>query len=87
MQKGDIKTSYLSQKYIFNCNAWQLAILSQYNDATKMTYKDIQANTMIADEILRPQMALLVKTRVLLEVDGAYDLNLSEWFLFSQGHS
>lgn len=78
MQKGDIKTSYLSQKYIFNCNAWQLAILSQFNDADSMTHKDIQANTMIADEILRPQMALLVKTRVLLESKDAYVLNLSE---------
>ena len=78
LHKGDIKTSYLAQKYIFNCNAWQLAILWQYNDVTSHTFNEIESNTAINKDTLKAQMQLLVKAKVLLQEGETYDLNLSE---------
>ncbi|ORY31833.1 putative ubiquitin-protein ligase [Naematelia encephala] len=75
--KGEIRTTYLSQKYIFMVNAYQLAILCLFNENDSMTYKEIQAGTQISDSTLKAQLALLVKTKVLLEEGETYDLNLS----------
>lgn len=78
LHKGDIKTSYLAQKYIFNCNAWQLAILWQYNDVLSHTFDEIAANTAISKDTLKAQLQLLTKAKVLLNDGDSYDLNLSE---------
>ncbi len=84
MQKAELKTNYLSQKYIFMTNLWQLAILCQFNEADSHSFKDIQAGTKIAENILTPQLNLLVKAKVLLQEGTNYDLNLSEFQLNCQ---
>ena len=58
-------------------NAWQLAILCQFNESDSHSYRDIQAGTKIAENILTPQLNLLVKAKVLLQEGTNYDLNLS----------
>ena len=58
-------------------NAYQMAILTQFNENDTQTYGDISASTRISDEALKPQVGLLVKARVLLQDGDTYDLNLS----------
>ena len=60
-------------------SAYQMAILTQFNGNDSQTYQDILAGTRISDDILKPQMALLVKARVLLQEGESYDLNLSKF--------
>lgn len=55
-----------------------MAILCQFNEGDTHTYKDIATATRIADTILKPQLTLLVKAKVLLQDEDAYELNLSE---------
>lgn len=59
-------------------SAYQMAILVQFNENDSLTYRDIQTATRISETILKPQLALLVKAKVLLQEDDTYDLNLSE---------
>jgi len=54
-----------------------MAILTQFNENDTQTYQDILAGTRLSDDILKPQMSLLVKARVLLQEGNTYDLNLS----------
>ncbi|KAK4689012.1 cullin 1, partial [Tremellales sp. Uapishka_1] len=77
VSKNELKTTYLSQKYILMTSSYQMAILVQFNDNETLSYKDIQTATQLSDSILRPQMALLVKAKVLLFDDEVYDLNLN----------
>ncbi len=58
-------------------SAYQMAILTQFNENDTQTYQDILAGTRLSDDILKPQMSLLVKARVLLQEGNTYDLNLS----------
>ena len=58
-------------------SAYQMAILTQFNENDTHTYQDIIAGTRLSDEILKPQMSLLVKAKVLLQEGDNYDLNLS----------
>jgi cullin 1 len=78
VSKGEIRTTYLSQKYIFMVSAYQFAILAQFNDDDSRTYTDIQEGTRLADSVLKPSMAHLVKAKVLLQPSAnSYGLNLN----------
>ncbi|RSH81909.1 uncharacterized protein EHS24_008106 [Apiotrichum porosum] len=77
VSKNELRTTYLSQKYIFMTSAYQMAILTQFNENDSLTYRDIQTGTKIVDGFLKPQMALLVKSKVLLLDGDTYDLNLN----------
>lgn len=79
VSKNELRTTYLSQKYIFITSSYQMAILTQFNGNDSISYKDIQVGTRIADAYLRPQMGLLVKAKVLLQEGDTYDLNLSAY--------
>ena len=79
VSKAELRTTYLPQRYIFMTNAYQMAILTQFNENDTQTYGDISAGTRISDETLKPQVGLLVKARVLLQEGDTYDLNLSQW--------
>lgn len=81
LQRAELKTNYLPQKYIFMTNAWQLAILCQFNEADSHSFRDIQAGTKIAESILNPQLNLLVRAKVLLQDGTNYDLNLSQYLI------
>jgi cullin 1 len=77
VSKTELRTNYLSQKYIFMTSAYQMAILTQFNENTSLTFKDIQAGTQLAEATLKPQLALLVKTKVITLDDETYELNMS----------
>ncbi|RSH90827.1 hypothetical protein EHS25_010002 [Saitozyma podzolica] len=77
VSKTELRTTYLYQKYIFMTSAYQMAILVQFNENDSLTYRDIQTATRISETILKPQLALLVKAKVLLQEDDTYDLNLN----------
>lgn len=78
MSKNEIRTTYLPQKYIFTTSSYQMAILTQFNVNDSLTFKDIQEGTRIAEGYLKPQMALLVKAKVLLQDGDTYELNMSK---------
>ncbi|WVR06630.1 hypothetical protein IAU60_003662 [Kwoniella sp. DSM 27419] len=75
VSKNELRTTYLPQKYIFMTSAYQMAILTQFNENDSMSYNDLAAGTKISDVILKPQLALLVKSKVLLQNGETYDLN------------
>jgi cullin 1 len=77
VSKNELRTTYLQQKYIFMTSAYQMAILTQFNENDSLSYKDIAEGTKIDDKILRPQLNLLVKAKVLLNDGDSYDLNLN----------
>jgi cullin 1 len=78
VSKTELRTTYLSQKFIFMASAYQIAILTQFNENDSLSFKEIQTGTQISDTLLKPQMALLVKTKVLTQDGSNYDLNMSE---------
>ncbi|WWC88344.1 uncharacterized protein L201_003254 [Kwoniella dendrophila CBS 6074] len=77
VSKNELRTTYLPQKYIFMTSSYQMAILTQFNETDSLTYNDILTGTKIAEGILKPQLALLVKAKVLLQEGQTYDLNLN----------
>lgn len=76
--KGEMKTTYLSQKYIFITSAYQMAILCQFNESDSHTFQELATGTRLSENVLKAQLVLLVKARVLLQEDDTYELNLSE---------
>lgn len=81
VSKNELKTTYLAQKYIFMTSAYQMSILTQFNESDTHTFKELQTATSIAEGILKPQLVVLVKMKVLLQDDDTYELNLSEFCL------
>lgn len=75
VSKNELKTTYLNQKYIFMTSAYQMSILTQFNENDSRTFKDLQQGTGIDPGILKPQLTLLVKAKVLLLDGDTYDLN------------
>jgi len=56
---------------------FQLAILTQFNENDSQSFRDISQGTQLSEVMLKPQLALLVKAKVLLQDGDTYDLNLS----------
>ena len=54
-----------------------MAILCQFNDDDSHTFKSLSEATKISESILKGQLALLCKAKVLLNEGDNYDLNLS----------
>ncbi|WWC71074.1 uncharacterized protein I206_105027 [Kwoniella pini CBS 10737] len=77
VSKNELRTTYLPQKYIFMTSSYQMAILTQFNENDSLTYNNILNGTKISEQILKPQLALLVKAKVLLQDGDNYDLNLN----------
>ena len=75
--KAEVKTTYLPTKYIFLLNAYQAAILLQFNELDSHSFQDLRNNTALEESILKPQLGLLVKSRVLTQDGDQYDLNMS----------
>ena len=58
-------------------SSYQAIILLQYNsDSDSLSYEELKANTHLSDDILKPQLAFLVKQKILTQEDEQYDLNL-----------
>lgn len=77
VSKNELKTTYLKEKYIFMTSAYQMAILTQFNENDTLSFKDIQTGTQFTEAFLKPQLQLLVKAKVLLQDEDTYDLNLN----------
>jgi cullin 1 len=52
---------------------------SEIHFPNELSYQDIATGTSLGDSTLKPQLALLVKAKVLLLDDDTYELNLSEF--------
>lgn len=84
--KGEIKTNYLPVKtpYTFMVSTYQMAILMLFNDATTISYTDIQKATALSPEVLDPSISVCVKAKVLNtipenakpEPNTSYELNM-----------
>ncbi|TIA90432.1 hypothetical protein E3P99_01575 [Wallemia hederae] len=75
--KNELKTSHLSQPYIFLCSTFQLSILVQYNEHDSLRYDELKAATNLSDFLLKQTLATLVKSKVLLQDEETYDLNFN----------
>lgn len=67
--KGEIKANYITSgkiPYTFQVSTFQMGILLLYNEHDSLEYTEIQKATKLAPELLEPNMALLVKAKVLL---------------------
>nr|KIR44787.1 Cullin 1 [Cryptococcus bacillisporus CA1280] len=76
ISKNELRTTYLNQKYILMTSAYQMAILTQFNVSDTLSYKDIEAGTKLSPTVLKPQLGLLVKLKILLNTDEEYSLNM-----------
>lgn len=75
LSRNDLKTNYLGQKLIFQTSTYQTAILLQFNNNDQLKMVDIMKGTGLNEETVKPVLALLVKTKVLLQDEDVYDLN------------
>jgi cullin 1 len=80
MQRCEFKTNYLSQKLIFTTNAFQMAILLQFNESDSITLEDLHTATSIPEQTLKNHLIPMVKMKVLIQDGDTYDLNLSTSF-------
>ena len=75
--RNELRTTYTQQKYTFTVSSYQATILLQYNAGSdSLSYEDIVSGTGLNEETLKPQLALLVKQKVLTQEGEQYDLNL-----------
>ncbi|KDN52065.1 Cullin-domain-containing protein [Tilletiaria anomala UBC 951] len=73
--KSEIKTNHLSQKYTFMTSAYQMSILTEFNAAERLTFQELAAATQLDDSIIKSNLVILTKSKVLLEEGGAYKVN------------
>ncbi|ORX37122.1 putative ubiquitin-protein ligase [Kockovaella imperatae] len=77
VMKAELRTTYLPQKYIFMTNAYQMAILCQFNENDSLSLQDLLSGTQLQESVLNAQLGLLVKAKILLQDGNNYDLNLN----------
>lgn len=58
-------------------NAFQMAILLQFNESDSVTLEDLHTATSIPEQTLKNHLVPLVKLKVLIQDGDTYDLNLS----------
>lgn len=75
LNKNEMKTTYLSQKLIFQTSAYQTAILLQYNTTDELSQDDLMKGTGLEESIIKPILNLLTKAKVLLNEGSTYKLN------------
>ena len=82
MNKGELKTSYLKGgKYTFQVSVYQMGILLQFNKNWSISFIELQTCTGLSPEVLKGQLASLIKGKVLLMNgedmnEDKYDLNM-----------
>ncbi|KAL2000067.1 hypothetical protein VTN02DRAFT_3614 [Thermoascus thermophilus] len=67
--KGEMKANYIKNTkvpYTFQVSTFQMGILLLFNEHETLEYSDIQKATSLADEILEPNLSILLKAKVLL---------------------
>ena len=58
-------------------NAFQMAILLQFNESDSITLQDLHTATSIPEQTLRNHLLPMVKMKVLIQEGDTFDLNLS----------
>lgn len=68
--------TYTKPKYLLSTSTYQACILLQFNQSDSLSYEDLAACTAIAGELLRPNLDLLVRLKILIKEDEeTYELN------------
>lgn len=68
--KGELQTRYTKQVYTLQASTLQMAVLLQYNSCDKYTVAQLLENTQIQQEFLFQVLGILLKTKLLEQVDG-----------------
>ncbi|KAK2764360.1 hypothetical protein FQN54_009054 [Arachnomyces sp. PD_36] len=73
--KGEIKANYIKNTkvpYTFQVSTFQMGILLLFNDRDTQEYSEIQKATSLSNDILEPNLGILLKAKVLIaSPDGA----------------
>ena len=67
--KGEMKANYIKNTkvpYTFQVSTYQIAVLLLFNDSETVTYDDMQKATAVSPETLDPNIAIMVKAKVIL---------------------
>lgn len=67
--KGEIKANYIKNTkvpYTFQVSTFQMGILLLYNEHDTLEFSEIQKATALSNEILEPNLSILLKAKVLL---------------------
>ena len=67
--KGEMKANYIKNTkvpYTFQVSTYQIAVLLLFNDSETVTYDDMQKATAVSPETLDPNVAIMVKAKVIL---------------------
>uniref|UniRef100_A0A093X7U8 Cullin-1 n=1 Tax=Talaromyces marneffei PM1 TaxID=1077442 RepID=A0A093X7U8_TALMA len=67
--KGEMKANYIKNTkvpYTFQVSTFQMGILLLYNEHDSLDYDEIQKATKLANEVLEPNISLLLKAKVLI---------------------
>lgn len=76
--KNELRTNYLSQKYILMTSSYQMAVLVQYNENDTLSLEELVTATGIPKDLLSQVLAVLAKAKILVnEETDQYDLNPS----------
>lgn len=68
--------TYTTIKHILSTSTYQASILLQFNESDSLSYADLVIGTGLNEEILQPNLALLLKQKILLNEDEEkYELN------------
>jgi hypothetical protein len=68
--------TYTKPKYLLSTSTYQACILLQFNESDSLSYEDLAARTAIANDLLRPNLDLLIRLKILLKEDEeTYELN------------
>ncbi|KXS12601.1 Cullin-domain-containing protein [Gonapodya prolifera JEL478] len=83
MGKADLRTNYMKQKQqcTFQVSHFEMAVLLQYNDRTKYSWDELSQQTGVAADVLKGQMGILLKAKVLLLSNGALGDSNSQYEL------
>jgi len=79
--RNELRTSYLSQEYTLMTSSYHIVILLQYNDHGTLTLDELVTATMINEDVLMQDLAILVKAEILINKEkDRYDLNPGNLF-------
>jgi len=68
--KGELTTKYTKSLYTLQASTFQMAVLLQFNSCDQFSVNQLQENTQISSEWLNQVLAILLKCKLLENVDG-----------------
>ena len=68
--------TYTTPKYLLSTSTYQAGILLQFNQSDSLTYEDLLTGTGMSPDLLRQNLELLLKQKILLKEDEVtFELN------------